>query len=162
MLVDRAKAFFDRIFPGFTARLERIAGGYRPAPPYRVVPPARDRPQVIQLWLHYLAKARRGIHITIRIIAERHPDEWKIVEHCYHFGPNPMSDSDDDSTTYFRVCRNDSWPYHFHQRGLERAYDKGHIPAESAEPPLLTDPHWFLGLVETFIETNAIPIKVKP
>jgi hypothetical protein len=57
MLVDRAKALFDRIFPGLTARLERIAGGYRPAPPYRVVPPARDRPQVIQLWLHYLAKA---------------------------------------------------------------------------------------------------------
>lgn len=160
MIVDRTKRLFDRTFPGFTERLQRIDGRYLPSEPHLYVASTRTRPEAIDLTLRYLAKARRGIEIKVNVFAE-HRDEWTPVEHCYHIGPDPLSSSD-DVETYFRVCRTSKWPYHFHLRGLEHAYDKGHIPAKNANPPLETDPFWFLGLVEAFIETNKIPIGVKP
>jgi hypothetical protein len=161
LIVDRTRALFDRIFPGFTVRLERIDGMYRPSDPYRHVKASQVHPEGIHLSLRYLAKARRGVDIKVRLFAEKHPDEWKIVENCYHFGPDPLSSSD-EANTHLRICRNGKWPHHFHLRGLERAYNGGHIPLQNANPPLKIDPFSFLELVEQFIETNKIPIGVKP
>lgn len=161
-LVETVKKLLGRVCPGVVEALAGIPGEYLPTSPYRMVPPARGRPQVIQLTIKYLAKDRKGqaVYLKLSLTAERQA-EWKIVEHCYHFGPNPLSDDGDDSCTYFRICQRNGRPYHFHKYGYERFYDGGHIPAEKATPALQTDPIWFLGLFKTFLETNHISIDIK-
>lgn len=152
--LDRAKALFDLTLPGVTQRLESLKGEYLPVPTIARATPV-GAPRAIQASLLYLVPAKQ-IRIKLRVTVERQATGWKIVQHSYHFGP-----STDTEAVYLRVCRNRFVPHHFHRMGYETMFERGHIPADRAQPPLQDHPLWFLGVVEEFIATGKLAIDVQ-
>jgi hypothetical protein len=155
--VGRAKALFNLALPGVTQRLEALQGEYLPVPAIARATPV-GAPRAIQASLLYLVLSKK-LRIKLRVTAERQQADqadWKIVQHSYHFGP-----STDTEAVYLRVCENRFVPHHFHRMGYETMFERGHIPADRAQPPLQNHPMWFLEVVEQFIATGKVSIDVR-
>jgi len=140
--------------PGLCSRLEALPGQWLPPPEAPVY--AKPSGRVFTRLVYFLPK--RHLRISFRIWFSVVNDKFEIFSCAYHCGP-----SDDTEAHDFRFCSpgKGKGDDHFHLRGHERDGDRGHLPLWKADPPLDKNPLSFMSLIESFVTTKALPLRVK-
>lgn len=160
VLLRKAKLLFEDHFPGLVARFEQIEGEFLPVPwaPSQVVK-ASAKLRAITMSLAYRVR-KPDVSVSLQLVLEVTETAdglvRRVASHSYHLGPSTQTDR-----YIIRLCEWPTQPHHFHLRGWEPVYSRGHIPANRADPPLSREPTDFMSVVEHYVQTKEITITVK-
>lgn len=156
-------SLFDEVFPGLLERL-RALGGHDLEPTTCATPNGRFDGNA-KLTTAEMAVRHDGIvcadgrKCVVQIVVRAKLIKWVWVPQMvsYHCGPN-AAEMDE---VHFRIDSSLVQPFHVHIRGHGTKPEKGgHIHPGKVEPRPTLDPYTFMDLVEQFIKTNVIPLKV--
>lgn len=155
-------SLFETVFPGLLDRLRRL-GGQELAPTLHDPPTARYG-RAGELTTAQMAVRRvipsasgRTLVVQIAVRAKLIAGAWVPQMVSYHCGPDPAAMDE----VYFRIDSSTYEGFHCHIRGEGPKPEKGgHISPRRVEPSPTLDPFDFMRLVEGFIATNVVPLKV--
>ena len=167
--VENAKRAVALLLPDchLVARLQKLG-----AEDVAVPVPKRDtlaRPSTFRFHVRWVIRRPLpkggNVWVTMWFQASQASPRWLVHDYSMHFGPTPREqDPPTGPNYYFRVCQNPQQGdgHHFHHHRFATAYDRGHIPADKSDPriPSGVDPDWFVGVLETYLATNNVPIEV--
>jgi len=157
-------SLFETVYPGLLARFDAL-GGDRIDPWVHVVPTFKaDADGTIVMAQAAVRRVflRPNGHRCVLNIAfrcRRQADRtWEPMSVSFHCGPDP--DAMDE--VHFRIDSNKAESFHCHIRGYGPKPEKGgHLPASTVIPRPTLSPFDFLGLVDSFLRNDKVPLSAR-
>lgn len=155
-------SLFEAAFPGLLARL-RALGGHELAPTLCLAPSFKcdrnDELVMVEVGARHEVPYGKGRTCVVQVAlrAKLVHKTWEPQMVSYHCGPNAAAMDE----VHFRIDSNALEGFHCHIFGQGPKPTKGgHIHVRRVEPRPSLDPFEFMKLVEAFVATGAVPLKV--
>lgn len=155
-------SLFEAAFPGLLDRVRGL-GGHELEPTLCHAPAFKcdrnDQLTMVAVGVRCEVPYGQGRRCVVQIAVRAKRIDWAWIPEMvsYHCGPNPAAMDE----VHFRIDSNAHEGFHCHIVGQGPNPAKGgHIPVRRVEPSPSKDPFVFMALVEMFIATGVVPLKV--